>query len=380
MDKNSIVVIFVSLALSACSIIQSPPTNTVQNTQKNEFNCKVNQPELLKTATLLPFENTKVITYEMLVEKQFFGRLHNVEIIVLDDNNDAQTFEYTTQQLRTFTQVHLENLPIVNGDNIEKSNSKKYKNHSLIFFRLEIDETSFNPKSIKHTFNFPKPCQPLQYSTKLTSLKPLVLSSPVKGAGWNALNEGTSQFKAHRRSVFIDKNDSLYIPQHYGIDFSRSRIEWPYYPRIILAALFSNSLDKTYGANVFSVADGEIVALANDLPESKPLRNQLSENPSLDSLSGNYIIYKMDNGKFAFYCHLKPNSIKVEVGDQIVKGQSIAILGNSGNSPAPHLHFSVNETADKLQSEGLPFVFEHFKIEDKSYSLQRQKSSSTVIF
>ena len=71
---------------------------------------------------------------------------------------------------------------------------------------------------------------------------------------------------------------------------------------------------------------------------------------------------------------------KINIGDKIVKGQSIALLGNSGNSPAPHLHFSVNESAVHLQSDGVPFVFDHFKTKTKEYYQQRQKSGSTVTF
>lgn len=380
MNKISITVLFLSLALSACSLRESTSPTKVVNTQTILFDCKMNQPQVLKTATLLPFEDSQVITYEMLVEKKLFKHLRNVEITVLGSNNNSRSFIYSSEQLKRFTQVSLKNLPIVNADIVDKSNSKKYTEQSLMFFRLGIEETSFSPTSITHTFNLATPCQPMQYSVQLSSLLPLILSSPVKGEGWNALNEGTSQYLAHRRSVFIDKSETLYIPQHYAIDFSRSRLEWMYYPRIVLSALFSNSLDKTYDADVFAVADGVVVAVINNLPEKKPLRTQNIEKPSLKSLTGNYIIYKMDNGKFAFYGHLQPNSIKVKVGDNIVKDQLIALVGNSGNSIAPHLHFSVNETAEKLQSEGIPFVFDNFTTQAKDYSHKRQKPSSTVTF
>jgi len=52
---------------------------------------------------------------------------------------------------------------------------------------------------------------------------------------------------------------------------------------------------------------------------------------------------------FIFYAHLQPNSIKIELGDEIVKVQAIAILGNSGDSLDPHSHFSVNESTLQLQ-------------------------------
>lgn len=371
---------FFSLVLSACTLIQSTSSNTVSTKHKVEFSCKTNQPELLKSATLLPFEGSQVVTYEMLVEQQLFKHVDNVEVSVFDENNNSRYFKYTKEQLNSFTHVNLNNLPTVNDDTVEKSESKKYAEQSMLFFRLSINDAEFKPISMQHTFNFTNPCKSVKHDFQFAFLSPLILGAPVNGQSWNALNEGTSQSLSHRRSVFIDKSEQLYIPQHYAIDFSRSRIEWMYYPRIILAALFSNSLDKTYGAKVFAVADGEVVAVANNLPEKKPLRASSAASYSLKSLTGNYIVYKMDNGKFAVYGHLQPNSVKVEVGDRVIKGQPIALVGNSGNSVAPHLHFSVNETSDSLQSDGVPFIFESFTTENKVYSQQRQKSSSTVNF
>ncbi|MCE5317538.1 MAG: M23 family metallopeptidase [Parachlamydia sp.] len=44
--------------------------------------------------------------------------------------------------------------------------------------------------------------------------------------------------------------------------------------------------------------------------------------------------------RFAFYAHFQPESLKVKMGEKVERGQVIALLGNSGNSDAPHLHFA----------------------------------------
>lgn len=41
-------------------------------------------------------------------------------------------------------------------------------------------------------------------------------------------------------------------------------------------------------------------------------------------------------------------------------GQVLGLLGNSGNSDAPHLHFHVMNGPSPLGSQGLPYVFERF--------------------
>ena len=67
------------------------------------------------------------------------------------------------------------------------------------------------------------------------------------------------------------------------------------------------------------------------------------------------------NQKFAFFAHVQPGSLRVHVGDRVKKGQVIALLGNSGNSTEPHLHFHVSDAlasgTTTLGSEGLPYAF-----------------------
>ena len=56
---------------------------------------------------------------------------------------------------------------------------------------------------------------------------------------------------------------------------------------------------------------------------------------------GNYIRINQDDGTYAFYGHLKQDSLLVKTGDYVVKGQPIATMGSSGYSTGKHLHFEV---------------------------------------
>ena len=48
------------------------------------------------------------------------------------------------------------------------------------------------------------------------------------------------------------------------------------------------------------------------------------------------------------------------LGDHVKAGQPLALLGNSGNSDAPHLHFQLTDGNSPTVSEGIPYEFERF--------------------
>ena len=55
--------------------------------------------------------------------------------------------------------------------------------------------------------------------------------------------------------------------------------------------------------------------------------------------------------------------LNVQLGDKVTKGQVLGLLGNTGNSDAPHLHFHLMDSPVPLYANGLPFVLERFTSE-----------------
>ena len=56
---------------------------------------------------------------------------------------------------------------------------------------------------------------------------------------------------------------------------------------------------------------------------------------------GNYVIIDHGNGYQTLYGHMTNKSIVVKAGDRVVQGQKIGIMGSTGRSTGPHLHFEI---------------------------------------
>lgn len=96
-----------------------------------------------------------------------------------------------------------------------------------------------------------------------------------------------------------------------------------------------------YGQPVLAPAAGEVIAVANDLPESLPQVETDEANPL-----GNHVVIRVAADEYLFIAHMQPNSITVEVGDTVIAGQPIGLTGNSGNTSEPHIHIHLQDTPE----------------------------------
>ena len=94
-------------------------------------------------------------------------------------------------------------------------------------------------------------------------------------------------------------------------------------------------------------------------------RDQIPNDPkpvTLQEADGNYVILALGKGRCAFYAHMKPDSVRVEPGDRVREGEVLGQLGNSGSSTGPHLHFQLMNRPSALASDGLPYVFDRYRL------------------
>ncbi len=93
-----------------------------------------------------------------------------------------------------------------------------------------------------------------------------------------------------------------------------------------------------YDKPVVAPADGTIADLTDGIPDNLIGDNNLRQN------WGNSIVLRHGDYLFSQVSHLKPGSLKVKKGDPVKRGDIIALCGNSGRSPYPHLHFQIQAT------------------------------------
>ena len=120
----------------------------------------------------------------------------------------------------------------------------------------------------------------------------------------------------------------------------------------------TNSDYYAYGKKVLAAKDGVVVSVRSDVAENVP-----GETTNLTTPGGNVVVVDHGNGQFGYYAHLKPFTVAVKAGAHVNAGDVLGEVGNSGDSPEPHLHFHVMSNADPGKGDGIPLVFEKWKAE-----------------
>jgi hypothetical protein len=180
--------------------------------------------------------------------------------------------------------------------------------------------------------------------------QPRVIAPPLKGSNWFAGN-GPSNTSAHRRAL-IPVGGHARIAQRFAIDWVQVGDD----KNTFSGDESKNASYHAYGQQALAVAAGTVVEVKDGIAENVP--HQAPAVPiTLDTVAGNHVVLDLGGGAFAMYAHFQPGSIKVKVGDKVKLGQVIGLVGNSGNSTEPHLHFQIMDAGSPLDAEGIPYAF-----------------------
>jgi hypothetical protein len=185
----------------------------------------------------------------------------------------------------------------------------------------------------------------------------LTIAPPLRGGRWAVIAN------VHRRAL-QPVDGALRNGQRFAVDFSALLDAKG---RTHRGPADRNSSYFDFGRPVLAVAAGRVVEAVDRYPNQIPNANV---PVPVEAADGNHLIVKLGRGVYAGYAHLERGSLRVHRGERVRAGQVLAKLGNSGNTTGPHLHFQLMDRPSLLDSEGLPFVLERFRLGGRVPSLE----------
>ncbi len=198
------------------------------------------------------------------------------------------------------------------------------------------------------------------------------LQKPASGQVMRWIVDPRSEFKLLALPVLADEQEpaaefrfiallgdprSRHIPQRpYRAPFAVAS-DYPITQAFPLSATH-NTADSRYavdiampiGTDIHAARGGIVIEVA-----STNFRGGVDRER--DATTANIVRILHDDGTHAVYAHLNLNSIRVQAGDEVERGQYIADSGNTGFSSGPHLHFAVLRNVG-LRIESVPIKFE----------------------
>jgi murein DD-endopeptidase MepM/ murein hydrolase activator NlpD len=177
----------------------------------------------------------------------------------------------------------------------------------------------------------------------------VTIGPPLRGGGWLAAN-GPSDTSAHRRSL-LPVDGQATLAQRFAIDWVRVGDDGATFT----GAPKENRSYHAYGAEALAVAEGTVTSIKDGIAENVP-GDSRAVPMTLETLTGNHVVLDLGHGRFALYAHLQPGSLRVKPGDHVRRGQVLGLVGNSGNSTEPHLHFHLMNASSPLGAEGIPYA------------------------
>lgn len=188
------------------------------------------------------------------------------------------------------------------------------------------------------------------------SSAPRQLGPPLRGGPWVAIYDARWE-RGHRRVLYAT-DGSVKVPGRFAIDWIRVGPHGGY-------AQGKGESPKQwfgYGADVLAVTDATVASTGEGVSEPPTLADSATHKVSLEDAAGNYVALDLGDGRYAFYEHLKPGSIRVKAGQRVRRGDVIGQLGFTGESTGPHLHFHLSDANAPLAAEGLPYVLTSFRV------------------
>ncbi|MEY9872040.1 hypothetical protein ABH931_001514 [Streptacidiphilus sp. MAP12-33] len=234
----------------------------------------------------------------------------------------------------------------------------------VVWIDLALDASTRLPRQIEHVVDgtLLKPdgsgagtFRETVARTPLSTRAPLDLAAPVKAGEWY-VSEGCCGNTHHRRGL-APINGVLDVPQRFAIDWFKvgpDNRTWVGDPRRLTSYL-------SFRQPVLAAEAGRVVEVQDGLRDQQP--PVPPKVPPIGETVGNHVVLQVAPGRYLLYAHLENHSVDhLHVGQWVSAGQQLGLIGNSGNSTTPHLHFQVMTTREFFPTDSPPFTFRSFTV------------------
>lgn len=342
----------VSLLLSGCLMGQNLAFAAIEEAQPAQVMVDIYDPPIPFTAL-----DKYYLAYELYLTNFYNTDITLDAVQIHDKDTDTPLLGFDKNALRKMMGNTCANNTPCNDLVIPPGGMK------LVYMLLPFNSQNDLPKDIVQRVFITRKDDNTQAELKTLPLKvnkslTVMVRPPVKGDYWVASN-ALNTISPHRIAHMV-LNGQNYFAQRYAIDFIQIDLDG----KTFQGNEYDNASYYAYGKDVSAAAKGTVVAIKDGISDNKP-QLTLNDEKKLgkfnsDTVAGNYVVLELTKGLYAFYAHLKPGSLKVKVGDKVTEGQTLAQIGNSGQSKLPHLHFHIVDRPAYFAGNGIPYTFTEF--------------------
>ncbi|AXC13700.1 secreted peptidase [Acidisarcina polymorpha] len=236
----------------------------------------------------------------------------------------------------------------------------------LLFLHVALDTGAPIPKQLSHRITMrvaaaPPGSEEMTESGGVSEVdhrKVAVIGPPLRGERYISADSCCDASRHTRAALPI--NGRVWLGQRFAVDWEQMDSQ----DRIYSGPKEDPKSYTIFGQEALAVADGSVSSITEGQAEQVP--GKYPTRISLDEADGNSVILDLGNQQYALYAHMQPGSIKVHPGERVKRGQVLGLVGNTGNSLAPHLHFQVMDGPSSLTANGLPYEIDQFEVTGKT--------------
>ena len=308
----------------------------------------------------IPFngsDSSTHLAYEILLTNFSSGDVTIEKLVVLGDGTELQTLDAAEIATR-----------LQSVGTREAAASMAKSTQALLFIHIILPEGKHAPRELSHRVTAKFAAAPPGHQ-EITAVggniavahrSVAVIGPPLHGAGYVSADSCCDAVRHQRAALPI--NGHFWLSQRYAVDWEQVNEQGRIYrgPREKVESY------NIFGKEAIAVADAIVASTTDGAPEGTPGQYPTAIEPA--AADGNAVILDLGQHRYAMYAHLQPGSIKVRQGEKVKTGQVLGLVGNTGNSLVPHLHFQLMDQPSSLASNGLPYEIDNFEVTAKGIS------------